>query len=45
MSNKPYKEFEPKWITDPPVEKSYRSIMKWGDPRHTSVRKRGFTSW
>ena len=41
MSNKPYKEFEPKWITDPPVEKSYRSIMKWGDPAAYKRPKEG----
>ena len=41
MSNKPYKDFEPKWITDPPVEKSYRSIMKWGDPAAYKRPKEG----
>lgn len=26
------KEFEPNWYNDAPVEGSYRSIFKWGDP-------------
>ena len=41
MSNKPYKDFEPKWITDAPVEDSYRSIMKWGDPAAYKRPKEG----
>ena len=41
MSSKPYKEFEPKWITEPPVERSYRSIMKWGDPAAWKRPKEG----
>ena len=41
MSNKPYKDFEPKWITDPPVKDSYRSIMKWGDPAAYKRPKEG----
>lgn len=24
--------FEPRWITDPPPERSFRSLFKWGDP-------------
>lgn len=41
MSNKPYKDFEPQWITTPPVEKSYRSVMKWGDPAAYKRPKEG----
>ncbi len=41
MSNKPYKDFEPQWITEPPVEGSYRSIMKWGDPAAWKRPKEG----
>ena len=41
MSSKPYKDFEPKWITDPPVPGSYRSIMKWGDPAAWKRPKEG----
>lgn len=41
MSTKPYKDFEPQWITTPPVEKSYRSIMKWGDPAAYKRPKEG----
>ncbi|HPG92427.1 MAG TPA: FAD-binding oxidoreductase [Clostridia bacterium] len=29
---KPYKDFEPKWVTEPAPQKSYRSIFRWGDP-------------
>ena len=41
MSTKPYKEFEPEWITEPPVEKSFRSVMKWGDPAAYKRPKEG----
>ena len=41
MSDKPYKDFEPQWIKEPPVEKSYRSIMKWGDPARYKRPKEG----
>ncbi|MCQ2409022.1 MAG: FAD-binding oxidoreductase [Clostridia bacterium] len=37
----PYKEFEPKWITDAPNPKSFRSIMKWGDPNFYKAPKEG----
>ena len=39
--SKPYKEFEPKWITEAPREKSFRSIMKWGDPNKYKAPKEG----
>ena len=32
MSTKPYKGFEPKWITTAAPADSYRSIFRWGDP-------------
>ena len=32
MSHKPYKGFEPKWVSTPAPEGSYRSIFRWGDP-------------
>ena len=32
MGYKPYKGFEPKWITKPADSDSYRSIFRWGDP-------------
>lgn len=32
MSNKPYVDFEPKWVKTPAPAKSYRSIFRWGDP-------------
>ena len=39
--SKPYKEFEPKWITEAPNEKSFRAIMKWGDPAKYKAPKEG----
>ena len=39
--SKPYKDFEPRWITDAPAEKSFRSIMKWGDPARYKAPKEG----
>ena len=32
MGYKPYKGFEPKWITKAASPDSYRSIFRWGDP-------------
>lgn len=32
MSTKPYKGFEPKWVTKAAPPDSYRSIFRWGDP-------------
>ncbi len=32
MSHKPYKGFEPKWVSTPAPKDSYRSIFRWGDP-------------
>ena len=32
MAYKPYKGFEPKWITKAAPADSYRSIFRWGDP-------------
>lgn len=32
MSNKPYKDFEPKWVKEAAPANSYRSIFRWGDP-------------
>lgn len=32
MGYKPYKGFEPKWVTKAAGPKSYRSIFRWGDP-------------
>lgn len=37
--SKPYKEFSPKWYTQKPPEKSYRSIFKWGDHEFNKVPK------
>ncbi|MCP5465218.1 MAG: FAD-binding oxidoreductase [Thermotogae bacterium] len=37
----PYKGFEPKWYTDKPPEKSYRSLLRWGrwdDYKHPNER-------
>ena len=34
MSNKPYKDFEPKWVKTPAPKDSYRSIFRWGDPEY-----------
>ncbi|MEG1529460.1 MAG: FAD-binding oxidoreductase, partial [Clostridia bacterium] len=39
--SKPYKEFEPKWITEPAKPGTYRSIMKWGDPARWKAPKEG----
>ena len=41
MSTKPYKGFEPNWFTDKPTERSFRSIMKWGDPEKNKIPKEG----
>ena len=35
----PYKDFEPKWLTDSFSTKSYRSIFKWGDPARIKAPK------
>lgn len=32
MSNKPYVDFEPKWVKEAAPANSYRSIFRWGDP-------------
>lgn len=34
MSNKPYKEFSPKWVDQAPADNSYRSIFRWGDQNY-----------
>ena len=39
--SKPYKEYEPKWITEAPNPRSFRSIMKWGDPARYKAPKEG----
>lgn len=39
--SKPYKEYEPKWITETPNERSYRALMKWGDPARYKAPKEG----
>ncbi len=39
--SKPYKDFEPKWITTAPGERTFRSIMKWGDPARYKAPKEG----
>lgn len=39
--SKPYKDFEPKWITTAPDEKSFRAIMKWGNPAKYKPPKEG----
>ncbi len=39
MSNKPYKDFEPKWVKDAAPAKSYRSIFRWGDPEFVKYPK------
>lgn len=39
--SKPYKDFEPKWITQAPDKKSFRAIMKWGDPAIYKAPKEG----
>ncbi|MCL2853945.1 MAG: FAD-binding oxidoreductase, partial [Defluviitaleaceae bacterium] len=36
---KPYKEFQPKWYHGDVPERSYRSIFKWGDPKHIKAPK------
>ena len=41
IMSKPYKDFEPKWITQTPDKKSYRAIMKWGDPAIYKAPKEG----
>ena len=40
MSNKPYKDFEPKWVKEPAPPDSYRSIFRWGDPEFVKYPKR-----
>lgn len=37
--SKPYTDFEPKWVTEPAGEKSWRSIFRWGDPDFYKVPK------
>lgn len=39
--SKPYKDFEPQWIKQSPNPKSYRAIMKWGDPEKYKAPKEG----
>ncbi|MCK9198231.1 MAG: FAD-binding oxidoreductase [Bacilli bacterium] len=39
MSNKPYKDFSPKWFDGNIPEKSYRSIFRWGDPKFNKFPK------
>ena len=39
MSNKPYNEFEPKWVKEPAPADSYRSIFRWGDPNFVKYPK------
>ncbi len=39
MSQKHYKGFEPKWITDVAPKNSFRSIFRWGDPAYFSWPK------
>ncbi len=39
MSNKPYKGFEPKWVTTPAPKDSVRSIFRWGDPEFVKYPK------
>ncbi len=39
--SKPYKEFEPQWIKDAPNPKSFRALMKWGDPSRYKAPKEG----
>lgn len=39
MSAKPYKDFEPKWVTKPAPADSYRSIFRWGDPEFVKYPK------
>ena len=39
MSNKPYKDFEPKWVKEPAPPDSYRSIVRWGDPEFVKYPK------
>ena len=39
--SKPYKDYEPKWITEAPNPRSFRSIMKWGDPNKYKAPKEG----
>lgn len=41
MATKKYKGFEPNWFLDKPKEKSYRSVMKWGDPEKNKIPKEG----
>ncbi len=40
--SKPYKEFEPQWIKETPNPKSYRALMKWGDPACYKTPSEGF---
>ena len=37
--SKPYKDFEPKWVTEPAPKDSYRSIFRWGDPEYVKYPK------
>lgn len=39
MGYKPYKGFEPKWITKIAANDSYRSIFRWGDPSFFKLPK------
>jgi len=36
---KPYKGFEPKWVTEPAPKGSLRSVFRWGDPDFVKVPK------
>lgn len=39
MSTKPYKGFEPNWVTKAAPPDSYRSIFRWGDPEFVKYPK------
>lgn len=39
MSVKPYKDFQPAWVTESAPEKSYRSLFRWGDPNFVKYPK------
>jgi alkyldihydroxyacetonephosphate synthase len=36
-----YKGFQPPWFLDLPKERSFRSVMKWGDPKENKIPKEG----
>ncbi|NCA67588.1 MAG: FAD-binding oxidoreductase [Clostridia bacterium] len=39
MSTKPYKDFSPEWYQETAPNRSYRSILKWGDPNFHKIPK------